>query len=209
MKLNKELTQHYKSKKLDIIKRLKEFECVDKNSYFYELCFCICTPQSKATSALQVQKKLELMKFYDEDYDIKIIAELLRTPEHYIRFHNQKAKRLLKIKEDWKEIENIINSNETNINKRNEIAKSVNGIGFKEASHFLRNIGFKGLGILDRHILRLLVENGVYSEIPNISTEKRYLEVEKIFINFANEIDIDLDELDLVFWSYINGEIIK
>lgn len=209
MYLKKEILNHYKVNKSQIKQRLIQFENVNRNEYFYELCFCLCTPQSKAKSAFEVQKKLFNLNFKNFDININVIAEILRTPEHYIRFHNQKAKRLIKVKEQWLEIEGIIFSDNDNFEKRNSIAKKVNGIGFKEASHFLRNIGFKGLAILDRHILRLLVENGVYSEVPNISTEKRYLDVEREFINFSNEIKIDLDELDLAFWSYINGEIIK
>ena len=37
----------------------------------------------------------------------------------------------------------------------------IKGLGYKEASHFLRNIGFKGYGILDKHIVRSLFELGV------------------------------------------------
>ena len=209
MYLKKEILNHYKVNKSQIKQRLIEFENVRIKDYFYELCFCLCTPQSKAKSAYEVQKKLIHYNFKNNEMSINELAEILRTPEHYIRFHNQKAKRLSKVKEQWLEIEDIIFSNIDNLEKRNSIAKKVNGIGYKESSHFLRNIGFKGLAILDRHILRLLVENSVYSEIPNISTEKRYLDVEKEFINFSKEINIDLDELDLAFWSYINGEIIK
>ncbi len=32
--------------------------------------------------------------------------------------------------------------------------KRIKGLGYKEASHYLRNIGFKGYAILDKHILR-------------------------------------------------------
>lgn len=209
MKLKNDILEHYELKKGEIQQRLKEFEDVKKENYFYELCFCICTPQSKAVNAFIVQNRLMELNFKVNDIEERELAEILRKAENYIRFHNQKAKRLLELKKDWSDIESIINSDIDNFNKRNEIANRVKGIGFKEASHFLRNIGFKGLGILDRHILRLLVENEVYTEIPNISTEKRYLEVEKSFISYSKSIGIDLDELDLVFWSYINGEIIK
>jgi N-glycosylase/DNA lyase len=209
MKLKNEIIEHYELKKFEIQKRLKEFEDVKRENYFYELCFCICTPQSKAVNAFIVQNRLMKLNFEQKNIEESELVEILRKPENYIRFHNQKAKRLLELKKDWTNIELIINSDLDNFNKRNTIAKRVKGIGFKEASHFLRNIGFKGLGILDRHILRLLVENEVYSEIPNILTEKRYLEVEKSFISYSNLIGIDIDELDLVFWSFINGEIIK
>jgi N-glycosylase/DNA lyase len=36
--------------------------------------------------------------------------------------------------------------------------KRIKGLGYKEASHYLRNIGFKGYAILDKHILRSMAE---------------------------------------------------
>ena len=47
----KNLTAEYKKRKPEIRKRLKEFKSVWERSdkkIFSELCFCICTPQSKA-----------------------------------------------------------------------------------------------------------------------------------------------------------------
>jgi N-glycosylase/DNA lyase len=206
MNLPIELATHYNKNKHLIKQRLKEFELVAKSDYFYELCFCICTPQSKAKSALLVQNKLIELDFFNNEIDV---TEILRSPENYIRFHNQKAKRLNELKKNWNEVELLINSELDNNTKRNQLSKMVNGIGLKEASHFLRNIGFKGLGILDRHILRILVECNVYEEIPDISSPKKYFKVEEEFKLFANEVNIDLDEIDLLFWSYVNGDIVK
>lgn len=206
MKLPNNLLAHYEKNKEQINQRLNEFNLVDKSQYFYELCFCICTPQSKAKSAFLVQNKLISLDFKNNEIDV---TEILRSPENYIRFHNQKAKRLNELKDNWKDIESLLNSDIDNITKRNELAKKVKGIGLKEASHFLRNIGYRGLGILDRHILRILVECVVYEEIPNISSPKKYFEVEEKFKEFAKKVNIDLDEMDLLFWSYVNGEIIK
>jgi N-glycosylase/DNA lyase len=84
------------------------------------------------------------------------------------------------------------------------------GLGYKEATHFLRNIGKNdGLAILDRHILRTLERLGVVDSIPNSINKNQYLEIEQRFKIFANGIGIALDELDLVFWSKSTGEIRK
>ena len=84
------------------------------------------------------------------------------------------------------------------------------GLGYKEATHFLRNIGKNdGLAILDRHILRTLQQLGVVDSIPNSISKKQYLEIELRFKIFANNIGIVLDVLDLVFWSMGTGEIRK
>ena len=87
--------------------------------------------------------------------------------------------------------------------------KQVKGLGYKEASHFLRNIGVKGHAILDKHVMRCLCEVGVVDAPKPPSTRRKYLEVEQELIRFAREIKVDFDELDLVLWSMKTGEILK
>lgn len=209
MNLTPELKNHYTNFKELIHKRLEEFSKVSKDIYFYELCYCICTPQSKAENAMKVQNTLMKIDFFNTDFNESEISEILLKPDNYIRFHNEKAKRLIKLKRDWSIISAIISAGIPNIEKRDWLAKGIDGIGYKEAGHFMRNIGFKNIAILDRHILRMLVVCGVFSEIPNISTKEKYNFVETEFQNFANKIEISMDELDLLFWSYVNGEILK
>jgi len=87
--------------------------------------------------------------------------------------------------------------------------RRVKGLGYKEASHFLRNIGIPGYAILDKHILRCLSEVGVIDSPKPPSTRLRYIEIEKRFRAFAQGVKIDFDELDLVLWSMRTGEILK
>jgi len=87
--------------------------------------------------------------------------------------------------------------------------RRVKGLGYKEASHFLRNIGIPGYAILDKHILRCLSEVGVIDSTKPPSTRLRYIEIEKRFRAFAQGVKIDFDELDLVLWSMRTGEILK
>ena len=87
--------------------------------------------------------------------------------------------------------------------------KQVKGLGYKEASHFLRNIGIKGHAILDKHVMRCLAEVGVMNSPKPPATRTKYLEAEQELIRFAKDIRIDFDELDLVLWSMKTGEILK
>jgi N-glycosylase/DNA lyase len=73
----------------------------------------------------------------------------------------------------------------------------------------LRNVGFKGYGILDKHILRSLCELGVIDSPKPPSNRSRYLETEERMRRFADSVDIDFDELDLVLWSMKTGEVLK
>jgi N-glycosylase/DNA lyase len=85
----------------------------------------------------------------------------------------------------------------------------IKGLGYKESSHFLRNIGFKGYGILDKHIMRSLAELGVIDSPKPPAIRSRYLGIEARMRAFATEAQIDFDELDLVLWSMKTGEILK
>lgn len=85
----------------------------------------------------------------------------------------------------------------------------IKGLGYKEASHFLRNIGFSGYAILDKHVLRSLSELGVIDSPKPPTTRARYIETEERLKRFARKGRIDFDELDLVLWSMKTGEILK
>lgn len=87
--------------------------------------------------------------------------------------------------------------------------RGIKGLGYKEASHFLRNIGLRGYAILDKHILRSLHELGVIASPAPPSTRAKYLDTEERLRRFAAEVGIDFDELDLVLWSLKTGEVLK
>lgn len=89
------------------------------------------------------------------------------------------------------------------------VTKGIKGLGYKEASHFLRNIGFSGYAILDKHVLNCLKEIGIIDDAKPPSTRKRYLEIEDEMKRFADEISIDFDALDLVLWSMKTNVILK
>jgi N-glycosylase/DNA lyase len=201
-----EILTKYKELEPQIKQRLKDFSNVKETEYFYELCFCLCTPQSKAENALKVQNILKEKSFFEKPFNP---SEILRNPEHYIRFHNHKAEYIITAREHFQEIKRVLNSKLQPHEKRNLLAFEVKGMGMKEASHFLRNIGYRSLAILDRHILKHLVLCGIFPEIPKISSVKQYLAVESAFLEFSKQCKIPIDELDLLFWSYETGKILK
>ena len=87
--------------------------------------------------------------------------------------------------------------------------KGIKGLGYKEASHFLRNVGFRGYAILDKHVLNCLAELKIIDDPKPPSTRSRYLMVEEKLRQFALAAKIDFDEMDLVLWSMKTGEILK
>jgi N-glycosylase/DNA lyase len=152
------------------------------------------------------KKSLKIRTFFNKRFDP---TNILRERENYIRFHNQKAIRLLQSIDNFENVLEVLEQELNQYIKRDLIKEIVNGLGMKESSHFLRNIGYEGLAILDRHILKHLHLCGLYDSVPKISTKNQYLAIERDFLDFSKDIGIPLDELDLLFWSYETGEILK
>ena len=199
----------YKERRVEILARLREFRHVDPDLYFYELAYCLLTPQSSARNAAQAVNRLIEQNFAKVDFDP---APVLRSKQHYIRFHNAKSKYLRNMKRLFPEIHALLLHKESRnaAEIRTWLVDNVQGLGMKEATHFLRNIGRNdGLAILDRHIMRELQKLGVVRRLPKSLTPKNYLALENEFIRFSEEIGIPVDELDLLFWSLGAGEILK
>jgi N-glycosylase/DNA lyase len=87
--------------------------------------------------------------------------------------------------------------------------KGIKGLGYKEASHFLRNIGYSGYAILDKHVLRCLAELKIIDDPKPPNTRAKYLTVESKLRELTESVQIDFDELDLVLWSIKTGSILK
>lgn len=201
-----ELREEFRTKRPAIRTRLKEFRRVSPGDYFCELAYCLLTPQSSARNADAAVNALRTARCFDRPAQT---AEILRRTEQYIRFHNTKAAH---IAEAWKlfpEVAEHLAGNTPAPALREWLVQNVRGLGWKEASHFLRNIGYRDLAILDRHILKNLKTHGVLRTIPKSLTPRRYQSIEKRFLRFAADVGITIDELDLLFWSRETGSIRK
>jgi N-glycosylase/DNA lyase len=197
----------YSERKDAIQARLEDFFCIDPNEYFYELLFCILTPQSHAKNAEQVIQKLKADNFSSLGFDP---VPYLLNKTHYIRFHNVKSKRLLYIREIYPQLHALLLADKKDtFALRAAVLEMIPGLGLKESSHFLRNIGVRGLAILDRHILKHLKELRIIRNIPKSLTPKKYFAIEKKWLKYSREVGIPMDELDLLFWSMETGEIRK
>lgn len=207
MQLPQKLHQSYLKKKRKINARLTDFANIPEAEYFYELAFCLLTPQSSQANAEKVIDKLKAKRFKEKPFNP---TSHLRDPEHYIRFHNVKSKRLLELRGVFNKINpHLLNKDEDPKKLRDILLANVKGLGWKESSHFLRNIGFRNLAILDRHILRHLDRLKVISDLPKTLSPRKYQEIEAAFEKFASKINVSMDELDLLFWSEETGEIKK
>ncbi|HBS48160.1 TPA: N-glycosylase [Candidatus Dependentiae bacterium] len=185
-----------------IKKRLAEFKSFkDKTTqeWFSELCFCLLTANSKAKTALAIQQEMGNSGFTEKPQEE--LSATIRKHNH--RFHNKKAEYIIAAR-------SFITIKDEIFDKKGPVAreflvKNIKGLGFKEASHFLRNVGFADVAIIDRHILRFLKQNEFIKDIPATITKSNYLKYEKILKGFK----IPLDELDLIIWQKMTGEVLK
>ena len=93
---------------------------------------------------------------------------------------------------------------------REWLVRDVKGIGYKEAGHFLRNIGFdQDLAILDRHILKNLKRLGVIDGVPDSLTKRQYLATETKMKELSEAVHIPMSHLDFVLWYKETREILK
>ncbi|MBI1803294.1 MAG: N-glycosylase/DNA lyase [Ignavibacteriae bacterium] len=201
-----ELRFLYETKRSAIQSRLSDFARVAPEDYFYELAYCLLTPQSSAFAADKAIRLLRQHDFLHRDLNPE---PLLHQTEFYIRFHKTKSQHLLALKEHFPLIFEELTNSSSSQELREWLVKHVKGLGWKESSHFLRNIGRKDMAILDRHILKNLLRVGVIRQLPKTLTPKRYKQLEKKFHTFALHVGIPMDELDLLFWSMETGEIFK
>ena len=202
------ILKEYKKKKKEIKRKLKEFSSVPTSEYFYELVYCLFTPQSSAEKCFKAVSKIRDRQYLKKPFPLKNI--LHHKDGTYIRFHNNKEKYVQNAKRKYDIIIEKLSTIKDPFELREWLAKNIKGLSYKESTHFLRNIGKNGnLAILDRHILKNLLNVGTIDEIPKTLNKKKYLEIEKRFQTFADYIKININELDLLFWSFGTGIILK
>ncbi len=209
-----ELRRDYRAKKPLIVKRLAEFRTAYKKgdrAIFEELCYCILTAGSSAKMGARTVEALRDILRSGEERELQERARL-----HRVRFWRLRPSYIVHTREYLKDacglkLKKLIESFDSPEALRDFFAqnKGIKGLGYKEASHFLRNIGFPGYAILDKHILNSLREMGVISERMRPTSRAGYLAIEKRLERFARQIGIDMDHLDLLLWSRKTGEILK
>lgn len=185
------------------LSEFNDFPNKGKEEWFSELCFCLLTANSRANTAMRIQEQIGSQGFLHSPKEN--ISYVIRQNKH--RFHNNKAKYIVEARK-FEHIKAIL-SKMSELEAREFLVENVKGLGYKEASHFLRNTGSKTLAILDRHILNLMVENNYLEEKPKTLTKKTYLEIEETFNKLANEVNMTSSELDLYMWYLKTNKVLK
>ena len=178
--------------------RMKEFSDIprDFNSLFRELTFCLLTAGASAELGIKTINHLGNTIYNGTLEDIQ------KKLKEVYRFHTIRAGYIFQARENFRKI----NLNSKTI--REDLAENIKGLGMKEASHFLRNIGFKDFAIVDFHIIDILVKNKIIDR-PKSLTKNKYLEIEQILKGLADKLKMSLAELDLYLWFLETGKVLK
>jgi len=194
-----------------------------KEDVFYMLLFCLCVPQSKAIKAEEAINILRGKNYFHENLTR---SEILSALTSRVRFHSTKTDRLVAAKSLflkgslWSDLNKFYEEystakdqkSRTNVleKARSYLIKTIKGIGMKLASHFLRNVGMSGLAILDVHILDGMIKRGLITaeEIKPL-TNSRYESISITMQDYADQVGISIDELDMLLWSQKTGYVFK
>lgn len=210
----KNLILEYKKRKADIRKRLSEFAALqktDSDKLFTELAFCLTTANANALSCDKAIKELCASGLLLKGSACRIRPSLRGR----VRFHNKKAQFIVGARDLFSrrkrvDMEDLLSIKDV-FRMREWLVLNVKGLGYKEASHFLRNIGLgRDIAILDRHILKNLKKYGAIKKIPpSLGSRKVYMEIEDKMRRFSRRVGIPMDDLDLLFWALQTGFIFK
>jgi N-glycosylase/DNA lyase len=208
-----ELRVDWRRSRGEIDRRLADFRRLrdaKDAQLFLELAFCLFAVQTSARRSDAAVQELVARGLHWQGSPAEIASVLRR----HVRFHNHKAAYLVSARERFagraEGFRGHLDSFQGAPDAREWLVGEIDGFGYKEASHFLRNVGRgERLAILDRHILKNLRNHGVLRAVPDALTRKRYLEIEDRVRRFSSEVHIPIAALDLLFWSRETGEVFK
>ncbi len=184
-------------------KRLSEFRSYkDEDQLFSELCFCILAANFTSEKSWKIQKAIG-RGFIDLD-EGQLALELRKNK---YRFPNVRAGYIVRSRRFKEAIPKVIRKLKGE-ELRSFFVNNIPGIGIKEASHFLRNVGIFDFAIVDFHIIDILSRYGLI-ERPKSMTPKKYFQAEGVLSKLSTKLNMSQGELDLYLWYMETGQILK
>ena len=172
---------------------------------FKELCFCILTANYTAEGGMRIQKEVGSGFLTLSQIEL---SEKLKYLGH--RFPNARSRYIVLARRHKDKFMKMFRSTSDQTTMRDRIVESILGLGYKEASHFLRNIGYDRLAIIDFHIIDLLERHHLIKRPKSKAlTKKKYLEIEALLGKIARKSGLTQGELDLYLWYIETGKVLK
>ncbi len=191
---------------VQISQREREFIAAGKSPkefIFGELCFCVLTANTSAELGLMVQSRIDPHFFINSD--VTVLRDRLKEIRY--RFYNVRSRFIAQNRWIVDQLPDLLDRKDR-VEVRDYLVENLDGIGYKEASHFLRNVGIFDFAILDKHILRLLSQE-FSVDLTKSPNRKKYLEIEESFIELSGSMKMKPGILDLYLWKIATGKILK
>lgn len=187
--------------------KIQEFKSVrGKGDFaiFSELCFCIMAANFTAERSFKIQKEIGegFVSLSPENLALRLKALGHRFPNTRARYISEARKYLYSLNG----VISDLSSDEEGL--RMWLSDNIKGLGLKESSHFLRNIGFENFAIVDFHIADFLSDNGLIVK-PKTITKRAYLDIESVLRSIGKKVGLNMAELDLYLWYLETGKILK
>lgn len=196
----------------------KTYVDLKEEDILFELVLSILGSQNKYEVALKFTEEIQkhnLLKLINTEFEMKkvqnkienILISSVCVEDKSIRYRFPKSRAEYIAYNLW--FLNSINGmkyfleNETSyLEVRKFFVKNIKGIGPKQASHFLRNIGFSNnIAILDVHVLRYMQIQGLIDEsIKTISSLNMYEKIENLLKNFLKYLSYPIGLIDQAIW---------
>lgn len=190
-----------------IDKKIKSFSKIKNKSnkeIFKELSFCVLTANYNAKKAIEIQKKIK-----DGFLFLSLKDLSLKLKELGYRYPNLRAEYIVSNRKHLDSLKTVLKTFKDKQALRDWFAENIKGISYKEASHFLRNIGYNDYAIIDFHIVDILIKNGYLKEKPKSLNRQKYLEIENILAEISKKVKLSQGELDFYLWYLETGTVLK
>lgn len=216
------------SKMADSFKQGRNWDEMSEGELWGELCLCILSsnvPYELAKSAFFHLREMSLLEpkwITQTSNSVRIIAQELSKSIYLpkkkngqyrkYRFPNIRAKNIVGATETLY-VKNfglvrILEKEKSEQETRCFLAKNISGVGLKEASHFLRNIGYsESLAIIDTHVIAFLEDiEALPQDTIRTVTPPIYMRLERILQELCISLNLNLSTFDMAIWHYMRGK---
>ena len=200
----------------------KNFSEMKEEHILFELVLSILGSQCKFETAFAACEELEKANLLDAPYRRytkqkyrTLLQNILSKPMYRKEWNGRSRKyRFYKTRSEYivesiwnlysmyDSIKELIKTGIDLNELRSILINNVKGFGPKEASHFLRNIGYNNnIAILDTHILKYMYYSGVIEKpIKYVTNIKLYEKLEKLLINLIRQFEYSIVCIDQAIW---------
>jgi len=200
----------------------KDYNCMSEQDLTFELLICILGSgvryelslayANAVQSTLLPKRRKKRMNSYERAY---FIEGILNSPAYssindktYSRYRYPKraakhiAESFCNIEEKYGSLTDMVGAMNAPSDLRRELIYLCPGIGPKQSSHYVKNIGFTdNVAILDRHILNYLkLTDDVDICAKQVSKIDKYEEIERRFIDKVSKFNHAVSVVDQSMW---------